>query len=463
MDASVTDEAGPSRRRRRRGESSSSPEASTANTPNRPWMTALSDLPIYYSVVYERFLWIPGFEPEMESSRCLVSQKSSDSGLHIQLHPLVLLTVSDQITRHAARQQQGPIVGALLGQQNGREITLEHAFECQLTCGMNDEIVLARAWFEDRLKQFKDVHKDPALDLVGWWSTAPSTGPNEAHLPLHQQILRDYNESAVFLAFHPSEFQDSGSHGAKLPLTVYESVQEGETSTDGSKDMQVDGEEDSVPNIRFRELPYAMETGEAEMIGIDTIVLSSGTASLNATQESAKRAQQKQQTEATKQSSQVILSQEEEELIASLNTRLNAVRTLESRVSLIKSYISSFTEADFNTDSSKDDKSTVKLSHPILRNINSLLSHLSILSPSEQSTFAAEVLSQNNDVLLVSLLGQLGENVKAMRELGRRSAIVQSGRQAAKGRKDPTSMIQRGFGDDFFPKGHGGPGSGMYS
>ena len=47
------------------------------------------------------------------------------------LHPLVLLTISDYITRHTLREQSGPIVGAVLGQQNGREITMEHAFECQ--------------------------------------------------------------------------------------------------------------------------------------------------------------------------------------------------------------------------------------------------------------------------------------------------------------------------------------------
>lgn len=34
--------------------------------------------------------------------------------------------------------------------------------------------------------------------------------------------------------------------------------------------MQVDGEEQLL-NIRFRELPYTVETGEAEMIGIDTV------------------------------------------------------------------------------------------------------------------------------------------------------------------------------------------------
>lgn len=89
----------------------------------------------------------------MDPTQSLVSQKSSDSGLHIQLHPLVLLTISDHITRHAARQQQGPIIGALLGQQNGREITLEHAFECPVVIGPSDEVSLPGPWFEERVKQ----------------------------------------------------------------------------------------------------------------------------------------------------------------------------------------------------------------------------------------------------------------------------------------------------------------------
>ena len=62
------------------------------------------------------------------SNPLISSQKSSQ--LQTILHPLVLLTISDYITRHTLRQQQGPIIGALLGQQNGREITVEHAFEC---------------------------------------------------------------------------------------------------------------------------------------------------------------------------------------------------------------------------------------------------------------------------------------------------------------------------------------------
>jgi len=57
------------------------------------------------------------------------SQKSSE--LQVVLHPLVLLTISDYITRHTLRDLGGPVIGAVLGQHNGREITMEHAFECQ--------------------------------------------------------------------------------------------------------------------------------------------------------------------------------------------------------------------------------------------------------------------------------------------------------------------------------------------
>ncbi|BCR84904.1 COP9 signalosome complex subunit 6 [Aspergillus chevalieri] len=362
-----------------------------------------------------------------DQAKSLVSQKSSDSGLHIQLHPLILLSISDHITRHAARQQRGPIIGALLGQQDGREITLEHTFECLVAPGENGEVQLPHDWFVERVKQFKDVHKVPALDLVGWWSTAPPSGPNTSHLPIHRQILQNYNESAVFLTFHPSQIQIGASNGSKLPLTVYESVYEGDNAAEGDKAMQVDNEEQSL-NIRFRELPYSIETGEAEMIGVDTVARSAR----NAASDTSAAPQQEMQTKGKKEQKDAMLSPEEEELVASLNTRLNAVRTLESRVSLIKSYISALSTTEETPDQNQkaSKPSSELLSHPHLRNINSLLSNLSLLTPPEQSAFSAESLAQTNDVLLVSLLGQLGQSVKDMRELGRKAAIVNNVRQS---------------------------------
>ncbi|KAJ5702447.1 hypothetical protein N7488_009995 [Penicillium malachiteum] len=395
----------------------------------------------------------------MDSTRSLVSQKTSDSDLHIQLHPLVLLTISDHITRHAARQQQGRVLGALLGQQNGQVITLEHAFECPTATGPNGEVLLPAEWFEERVKQFKDVHKAPPLELVGWWSTSPVTGPDASHLPVHRQLLQDYNESAIFLAFHPSQLQASESHNAKLPLTIYESVLEGGNANDASKDMQIDGEE-SVPGLRFRELRYSVETEESEMIGVNTIVQNSGTAAAetNMTSSNTAASSNDQQTKRAKKSaakSTSGLTQEEEELIGNLTTRLNAIRTLESRISLMKSYVSSICSDPENASSTSP-----AWSHPLLRDINSLLAHLELLSPSEQSSFATEALSQKNDVLMASLLGRMGEGVKNLREVGYKNTIVRAQRQSTSMQKK-TTATERMRGGLHLPQQFGqGPGGG---
>lgn len=221
----------------------------------------------------------------MEHSSLVSSQKASDSGLQIHLHPLVLLTVSDLITRHTLRRQTGPIVGALLGQQHGRDITLEYAFECQVEQGNNEIVALHLSWFADRLQQYKDVHKAPALELMGWFTTAPVTGPEPQHIPIHRQIMDRYNETAVLLAFHPSEVLKGASIGGKLPLTIYETIYESgqsllkgqEQEDDGDQRMDLDGQE--VPlDLRFQEVPYLVETGEAEMISVDFVARGGGNA-----------------------------------------------------------------------------------------------------------------------------------------------------------------------------------------
>lgn len=123
----------------------------------------------------------------------------------------------------------------------------------------------------------KDVHKSPALELVGWFTAIPPTGPEPEQLPIHQQLLRDYNETALLLAFHPSSMAEASSTRGKLPLTIYESVYEGEKAGDGDKSMQIDGQEQSL-SLKFRELPYSIETGEAEMISVDFVARGGGNA-----------------------------------------------------------------------------------------------------------------------------------------------------------------------------------------
>lgn len=83
----------------------------------------------------------------------LSTARPSDTSPQVQLHPLALLTISDYITRHTLRQLNGPIVGAILGQQNGREVTMEVAFECPLKTGQGSGVQLDDEWFEKRLEQ----------------------------------------------------------------------------------------------------------------------------------------------------------------------------------------------------------------------------------------------------------------------------------------------------------------------
>lgn len=100
-----------------------------------------------------------------EQTTSLISgDKSSDSGLQARLHPLVILTISDYITRHSLRRQRAPIVGAILGSQHARDITMEQAFECKLEETPEGEVVIDASWFQARLQQCT------AFALVLWHS-----------------------------------------------------------------------------------------------------------------------------------------------------------------------------------------------------------------------------------------------------------------------------------------------------
>ncbi|KAL9124324.1 MAG: hypothetical protein Q9217_006333 [Psora testacea] len=383
------------------------------------------------------------------------TNKTSDSGLIINLHPLVLLTVSDYITRHILREQTTPIVGALLGQQSGRSISLEHAFECLPIPSDDGSFILHEAWFKDRLQQYKDVHQAPALDLVGWFTTTPATGPEAIHVPLHQQILQNHNETAILLAFHPAKVLDGKSAAGKLPLTVYESVYD--SGGDVDEDMDV-GEKEPALELRFRELPYSIETGEAEMISVDFVARGGGNATaVNGSVKADKTPQASQTTvgqvdeksattakDATALDDVNILSSEDEELIASLTARTSAIKMLHTRIKLLKSYLTSLPPSYLTassvasnpvqtTNTARETSSSADVDYPLLRSTQALLSRLPLVLPAGNlSAYKQETLAEKSDVELVSLLGSLGQSVRHARELGRKFAVVENGKNSAR-------------------------------
>jgi hypothetical protein len=89
---------------------------------------------------------------EASQNPLVSTARASDNSSTVQLHPLVLLTISDCITRHTLRQQTGPVVGAIIGQQNGQEITMEVAFQAKLKANDAGDVVLDAEWFNKRLE-----------------------------------------------------------------------------------------------------------------------------------------------------------------------------------------------------------------------------------------------------------------------------------------------------------------------
>ncbi|KAA8913257.1 hypothetical protein FN846DRAFT_930288 [Sphaerosporella brunnea] len=315
----------------------------------------------------------------------LISQHPSTSGLQIALHPLALLTVSDYITRHTLRQGRGPIVGALLGRQTGREISIEHAYEIMIS----PDLEVDTQWFETKLQLFKETH--PSSDLIGWFTItfSPTFAPEDNHVEIHQALL-PWNESPLLLLLNPSSI----SGGGKLPVAVYESIYEA-PNADGDKNLV----------LRFVPLPFTIESGEAEMIGMDSVAKGASSATAATGEGKGKEPATSAATQSTTD-----LGPAHDELLSNLTAKKNAIQMLNSRIKLLLAYLQSPPEGGENN-------------HQILREIKSLThARLPLLRPARTEAFKIEKLAEEGDVDLVVLLGAVTRCIEDVRSVGRKSA-----------------------------------------
>lgn len=253
------------------------------------------------------------------------------------------------------------------------------------------------------------------------------------------QVQTEFNlESAILLLFHPEMVAESSKMGGKLPLTLYEGV----WTNDASGGMDVDGG-DRNRDLKFREVPYSVETGEAEMISLDFVARGGGNATAiePATAKEAKAEDKKGKAKAKEPEVQTngvrkeatYLSSEDEELISSLTAKSNAIKMLQSRLDLIASYLQSLPPSYLTDASIPVSPSNAKdLNQPILRSISALLSRLPLLAPPDREEFGKEVLRSQSDVELVSLLSSLTRTVRDAKDLTKRWSVVESGRNAAR-------------------------------
>lgn len=301
------------------------------------------------------------------------------------------------------------------------------------------------------------VHKDRQLDFVGWYTLLPADGPTTTILPVHNQILERWNESAILLGFHPQEVLHH-SVGSKLPLTIFESNYEADESrgdNDGEDKRMDDGERPL--KLKFRELPYSVETDETEMISMNYVAGSGGSAAAVAAKDEkpsrsvesngkGKRRLVESELEELKGASAAdedgpALTREEEETLATVTAKANAIKMLQSRIQLLVAYLErlppSFINGETAESSSMDtdgDQTTPSLT--VLRQIKALVGRLDLVIPSDSESFEKERATETNDVNLVDMLSTLMQSVGQARDVGKKFNIVESSKAQRRGGGD---------------------------
>ncbi|KAG9196917.1 hypothetical protein G6514_003043 [Epicoccum nigrum] len=357
---------------------------------------------------------------------------------------------------------------------------MEVAFQAKLRSTVDGEVTLDDDWFSNRLEDFKEVHKQPQLDLVGWFTLGPASGPGPHILPIHRRITELYNDSAILLLFHPESTYTEATAAGKLPLTLYESLYENAPSDPNDKAMDIDGAVKDKA-IKFRELVYSVETGEAEMISVDFVARGGGNATAvegsveasasaadgsKASEAGGKKGKGKQKEKEREKESEkdapideaAVLNADDEE------TKMNAVRMLGRRVALLRAYLdalppSYLSDPSLPLSAAADTQAPLPLDHSILRSISATLARLNILAPPDSDAFTLESQQEASDVQLVNLLASITNSVSSAKELGRKSQIVESARSQGKSRM---GNMMGGYGGppdgNFFDIGSGAGG-----
>ena len=138
------------------------------------------------------------------------------SMINVQVHPLVVLNVSDHFTRASVNKADPSaphrVIGALLGVQTGRTIEIFTSFELVET---DSDTGLNLEYLEGKKSHYNAVF--PTYELVGWYTSGVSLTPKDQ--TLHKAFLR-YNEFPLLLQMDTQPPPDATS----LPVFVYESV-----------------------------------------------------------------------------------------------------------------------------------------------------------------------------------------------------------------------------------------------
>ncbi|KAJ3576140.1 hypothetical protein NP233_g619 [Leucocoprinus birnbaumii] len=286
----------------------------------------------------------------------VVLSSSTTSGLSLSLHPLPILNISEHLTRRKLQTNtRDPFVlGALLGTQNGREVEIVNTFE--LAVEDNGESV-DHAFLVSRRDQNADccittlrqhplrdvrvLDKQvfPSLEFIGWYSVA--LRPTPKHIALHEQPTLAFVSSADVNA-------------QTLPFKAYE------------PSIEI---KERISRSVFIEVPYKVETGEAERIAVDWTAKGGGSGT---------------------------------SLESHLQTQRSAVKMLHERILVLVKYVTDVIAGQAQKD------------HATLRSLTALVASL---PATENKAFRHEFDTEYEDVQLTAFLSSLTKSSNILNDV----------------------------------------------
>jgi len=244
------------------------------------------------------------------------------------------------------------VLGALLGTQNGREVEIVNTFELMVVENDND---VNEPRFHEFLVSRRDQYKQvfPSLEFIGWYTVAPR--PTFRHTMLHEQFTK-YCSTPLLLILQPSLAMISSSdvNAQTLPFKAYEPTIE---------------LRDRKSRSVYIEVPYTVETGEAERIAVDWTARGGGSGT---------------------------------SLESHLQTQRSAVKMLHERILILIKYVTDVIAGQAHSD------------HTTLRSLSALIASL---PASENKYFREEFDIEYEDVQLTAFLSSLTKSTNILNDL----------------------------------------------
>lgn len=102
------------------------------------------------------------------------------AALNILIHPLVVLSIADHITRDQVQTKKGRVIGILFGKQQGRQVDILETTELAFDAA-GDEVKVDFQNFEIDYKLFAEAY--PGYELLGWYSMGKKPYPGDKKNP----------------------------------------------------------------------------------------------------------------------------------------------------------------------------------------------------------------------------------------------------------------------------------------